>query len=595
MQQALDRAAAAGLTDRTDLSENERLVAVLAGRSTALVPLVRAARNAPRVEGSQRTTVERNDSGWTAAIDLDVTISGGVVDTLRFELPPQLQAMPDITPLIPAKIVEIPGEVNRWLVLRPVEPLVGSQHLRLRGPIAVATGERLRVPDVRPIGFGSLRRIVLLPTISNDQHFFWKTRGLKYEQLPASFSSASPHTEVERTCEVVAKGFEAILNSIEKSIHRPRVRLADIRLALFDGVSGYGVAGFDLDPAGSENCLLELPADERLLHARVNDGPAVLKQIAPNQWSVAGGPARLPQRIEIVFSVDRSNSTGIEFRAPTLVGFAVDQTIWSITSPGIVTAATDSTVLPAISPLEAALIRLEAGSAMLESAGDQLANETEDQAARVYSAWAHRLSIQRAAIDRERKRPGSKSSPDAAIDAAIRTVDGVQARLERSIGAKAKSASNDQMALAAEPALIWTRVVDQDHSASIFSTAGPGTVLSIHLVPTSADSLAIRFVLAIACSGFIAGAFWVSRRGDFQSAIARWPWAAAVLAGVAWWLWLSPSFAGLVIVAASVGYAFRGPGRRLPAKDTARTRASDQRSSIVTSLTPTRHFPTQAD
>ena len=596
-QQTLDRAVTEGLVDRVKLLDSQRLVAALVGTTNSGIPTLRVAPNSPRVDGSQRTTIERSGSGWMGAVDLDLTISGGVLDTLRFELPPQWSVAPEVIPAMSSKVVEVPGEANRRLILRPAEPLIGAQHLRLRAPIAVAAGERVRVPDVRPLGLGLVRRIVLLPTSSNEQKYYWETRGLNFEPLPASFASTSPNTEIERTCQVVGDGFEATLKSVEKTIQRPRVRLADIRLVLPDEQRGYGIASFDLDPAGGESCLLELPAEDRLLHASLNDGPAVLTQIAPNQWKVSGGAARLPQRIDIIFVVDRAADVGDparEYHAPALIGFAVDQTLWSVATPRAGDVSSAAAEAHAISSLDAALIRIQSASAMLESAGDQLSNESSGRAARVYSTWARRLSAERAVIDRERVRLGPSSS-DAAIDAAIRTVDGIQARLARNLEAQRNLEPPDRTEISDDAAAIWNSVIGQDRQWSDISVAGPGAILTIGPERSAADSLAGRILLALACSGLIAGLFWLGQRAEFHHAVARWPWLPGVFAGLAWWLWLSPSIAGWAIMAASVFHAYRFNWRRSRIQDIQPPREAAKGSSVMTSLTPTQHFQTHGD
>jgi hypothetical protein len=596
-QHAIDRASAAGMIDRADLSDSERLVAVLEGTAGAEAPRIRIARNAPRVEGSQRTTVKRNGGGWTATVDLDLTISEGVLDGLRLEFPPQFSSVAQVSPAIPSKIVDVPGEVNRQLVLRPAEPLVGVQRIRFEGPIALGAGERLKVPDIRPLGLGSVRRIVLLPTSSNEQEYFWETRGLNFEPLPASFSATSPHTEIQRTCQVVGEHFEATLKSIEKSIHGPRIRLADIRLAMSDEANGCGIATFDLEPAGNKSSVLELPVDERLLHARVNDGPAVLTLIAPNQWRVAGGSARLPQRIEIMFAIDRSSTVAdppTTYRGPTLVGVAVDQTLWSLTTPGDASAASAGPELPAISSLDAELIRLQACSAMLESAADQLSNETSQQSARVYSDWLRRLSAQHAAIDRERVRIRPATS-DATVDAALRTADAIRSRLERAVGSQPNARPADQASLPADVAIVWSSVEDQERLPSIFSTAGPAPILSIRPLRSTAYSLWLRVLLGLASSAVVAAAFWLARRSEVQGVLAHWPWVPGVLAGLAWWLWLAPSVAGWVIAGASILYAYRDRWHGSPVRPSDSKRALNQGSSIIGASAPTPRFSGPSD
>src|SRR5207237_9354961 len=112
--------------------------------------------------------------------------------------------------------VDVAGEDRRQLVLRPPEPIAGTQHLRLTIPLSPAAGHRVRVPDVRPVGLGQLRRFVRLPTSANEQQLSWEPRGLEFEPLPRSFSLASPATEIYLICRVIGETFEATLKSVEK-------------------------------------------------------------------------------------------------------------------------------------------------------------------------------------------------------------------------------------------------------------------------------------------------------------------------------------------------------------------------------------------
>jgi len=231
---------------------------------------------------------------------------------------------------------------------------------------------------------------------------------------------------------------------------------------------------------------------------------------------------------------------------------------------------------------------------MLESVGDQLSNESSDQAARVYSTWARRLSAERSVIDRERVRLGPSSS-DAAIDAVIRTVEGIQARPARNLEAHTNLEPPAGTELSDDSAVIWNSVVGQDRQWSDFSVAGPGAVLTIGPERSAADTLAGRILLALASSGLIAGLFWLGRRAEFHHAVSRWPWLPGVLAGLAWWLWLSPSLAGWAIVAASVFHAYRPDWRRSRTQGIHPPREAAKGSSVATSLTPTQHFQSHLD
>ena len=72
------------------------------------------------------------------------------------------------------ELIDVPGENRRQLVLRPAEPWTGTVRLHLSGPMITPAGQRVRVPDVRPLGVAQLHRYVLLPTRSGEQNLSWE-------------------------------------------------------------------------------------------------------------------------------------------------------------------------------------------------------------------------------------------------------------------------------------------------------------------------------------------------------------------------------------------------------------------------------------
>jgi hypothetical protein len=65
-------------------------------------------------------------------------------------------------------------------------------------------------------------------------------------------------------------------------------------------------------------------------------------------------------------------------------------------------------------------------------------------------------------------------------------------------------------------------------------------------------SILLLSVLAVLCI----------RRGDFQEVTWGWPHSVAVAAGLAWWLWLWPSYVGwLPIIVVALTTLYRGRRR----------------------------------
>ncbi|HEV2971624.1 MAG TPA: hypothetical protein VGY55_16730 [Pirellulales bacterium] len=584
-QQAIERALSDGLLDASALAV-QRVVTCLAGKPTAAPVAMQITPNAPHIAGVERTTMRRGGDTWTAAVDLDLKISGGVLDALRFDLPAQWSAATEISPTMASEMVDVPGESRKQLVLRPAEPLIGTQHIRLSGPVAVAAGQRLRVPDIRPVGLGPLRRFVLLPTNSNEQQLAWEQRGLNVEPLPGSFIPNSPRMEVYRTCQVIGDSFEATLKSIEKAIERPRVRLADIRVTSLSDQTGFGTAAFDLESAGATGCLLEMPPEDHLLQVRANDAPAVLKRIAGNRWSVSAGGGKLPQRIEIVFLVDRPagefESATRTYRAPSLLGYSVDQTLWTLAgSPGAV-AKEGQRRVKSVSPLEWEIIQLEAASSLLDSAASVLSDETVQPIAEIFAPWARRYLAARAAVERERAR-NTAAMADPAANAVLHSVDEAEAKLARKLGTQPLfDDRSGKQRVADEATDIWKVVEDEDLGAAMFSVTGSDGLLVVTYSAESVDGLATRLLIALVGAIAVAAAFWLVGRPGFREALVRWPYWIAGLGGVLWWLWLAPSVVGIAIIAASLGFAYWEKRTRRDVFAPGPPRMTRGRSSVVT-------------
>jgi hypothetical protein len=555
-QSAVDRARKDGLLESGTL-ERDRLALCLIGKPAGdTMPALRIERNAPHVTAIEKTTVERADDAWTATVDLDLDVAGGVVDSLRFELPAHWNGPTKIVPDMPMEIVDIPGENRRQMILRPAEPITGAWRMSLKGVIAAA-GQRVRVPDIRPLGLGSVRRFVLLPTHSNEQQLVWETRGLNVEPLPAGFATGSPQLEIYRTCQVVGETFEATLKSVEKAIGQPHVRLADIAVSSPDGRNGYGTAAFDLEPAGSANCVLELAEHTRLIHIRVNGLPAAVHPVAqsPLILSVALGSGKLPQHIEVVFQCqlpfEAPGATERRLPAPVLVRTPVEATLWTLAGPlgRESSAATNATT---IAPLQQEMDRLQAAWQLLNSAAAVLAEESPETASAWYAPWARRLLVDRSAIQRQQ---GVESATDAgrSIDAETRSIDEQGARLAHRIGT---SKLLSELSAARPPAegvmQLWQASDPANQAAAGFYVHGFSPALGLVLPHSGPSSWSLRLATALAGATIVGLFFWIGARPGIRVLTIRWPYWVGVVVGLAWWLALNPSLLGLAIVAVSV-------------------------------------------
>jgi phage shock protein PspC (stress-responsive transcriptional regulator) len=76
--------------------------------------------------------------------------------------------------------------------------------------------------------------------------------------------------------------------------------------------------------------------------------------------------------------------------------------------------------------------------------------------------------------------------------------------------------------------------------------------LTLKITLSTDSERAIRVVSALIFAIGAAIVLYLLQRGYLAEWLIRWPYAFGVAAGLAWWLWLSPSVIGLAIVAVCV-------------------------------------------
>ena len=95
----------------------------------------------------------------------------------------------------------------------------------------------------------------------------------------------------------------------------------------------------------------------------------------------------------------------------------------------------------------------------------------------------------------------------------------------------------------------WQRFVEEGHAVS-YTTSGTQDTITLDYRPIAAQSWLARLA---GIAGFLVAvglAALFIRRGLLGNWFARWPYLFGVGCGLAWWLWLSPSAVGLLIVLA---------------------------------------------
>ncbi len=348
-----------------------RPVAAFLLGSTQTSLKVKLSANIPETEAREVIVVERDQDLWTATVDYQVTVRGGLVDVLRFEIPPQWSEPHQVDRTAARlEIVPIPGESRRQLVVYPQEPIADQFHIKIRGRIVPSMGDRLRVPDVLPRRpeTGSLRRAAERVGITTGRLGNDRPDAVHGARRLANAPIASAANEL------LPGAGRALSGGAQehRAGQRPTAGAAGRYLRRLAPDGGFaGVASFDLDPAGSAQAVLNVPPEVELVHLSVAGLPVAAAPAGPDSWRVALQSTQLPQRIEAVFRGALAARSGtinrVQVSAPGIEGVEVDRTLWTVYGPP---SAGPALLEPTgnLTPVRQELSRLEAAESILDLA-----------------------------------------------------------------------------------------------------------------------------------------------------------------------------------------------------------------------------------
>jgi hypothetical protein len=100
----------------------------------------------------------------------------------------------------------------------------------------------------------------------------------------------------------------------------------------------------------------------------------------------------------------------------------------------------------------------------------------------------------------------------------------------------------------AEFATLWQQSLGVDQAAARYGVEGRAESLTLHYGLVDPGGLLGRCTAAVLLVVLAAAVLLLLERGLLWNCFARWPYAFAVVVGLAWWLWLWPSPFGLALV-----------------------------------------------
>jgi hypothetical protein len=526
----------------------------------------RVVRNRPSTTGRMVTAVRRQTDGWWAEVDLHLTVDGGVLDTLRLDIPSDWTGPFQVPEGISTTISDLAGKSRCYLLLRPEQAVRGDFQVRLRGPISSASRERIRVPDVTLLDAQNVESFVLLPTRVDQQRIIWERSGLQAKPLPESLRPLRGPADLPY--EALRPRFQATIKDIQLESGLAFAFLADHSLELDAAGNVLGVSIFDLQPGGRSECRLIVPPQCQVLHVTVADLPVSLLPDERQQFRIPLGSQPLPQRIRVLFSSqldpDADKSSIHALQAPKLQGIHVEKTAWTIRyperSPWQLVSSGSETDQKSVDWL-----RVRSLDRLIAQAEDVLKDGDPEEIVRWYVPWTRRWATMRSRLTAE---VAGAESDDDAVDRELAQFDENHRRIAERLDVQAHTLlAKNEARQVFETHDTW-RIVSEPHQVTRTLIATSDAQLpQIQRIEPPQPARSPTLTVAAMVAGLTLLVMLLLPHPALEEPMRRYPELLGVLLGAIWWWAFAASFVGFLLFSTSLVWfllrRFRRRRRRL--------------------------------
>ncbi|MCI0362210.1 MAG: hypothetical protein L0211_27335 [Planctomycetaceae bacterium] len=308
-------------------------------------PAIEIQPNQPQAFGHLLVRLIPGEPAWSVEVDAVVELESGVLDVLRFELPPEVSLPLSITPAVEHEVIAIPGQTGQLLVVRPQRAIEQRLQLTIRGQLRGDFGSAATLPAIELRGVPRLRKLVALPvrdmaesnmahkgTSDAGQRIQWATTGMQAIESSALPAEAAALPAGFECYEVVAPRPSAVASMQEQSL-APTVQAAQHEVQVNRDRSIAGRTNLEVLPRGARYFDLVIPPGCRLVHAAIENVPAQPDRRVAGRFRIPALSGPQPQHIEIVYWATLDPvQTGEEadFIPPRIDGATTLQTRWSV-------------------------------------------------------------------------------------------------------------------------------------------------------------------------------------------------------------------------------------------------------------------------
>jgi hypothetical protein len=249
---------------------------------------------------------------------------------------------------------------------------------------------------------------------------------------------------------------------------------------------------------------------------------------------------------------------------PLITDLDTVRTLWTVRGPAGMKIVAEPIAAHRATAIRQEMLRLSNTSSLVESASEIIFDSPADEVHGWYAPWAARMAVSDARLSQLRWRPEAAPQYDAPAVDAIRTQqEGVATRLKTT---EVLQRLREQTAVTPQNQDVWAIGQHPGSDVACFSFIGDMGEIPVTFSFDEGPArwphwLAALAVLAVGWAGYV-----FVQRGYLSAKIVEWPYALGVMAGLAWWLWCSPSLLGWVLVAVCLVGALRPPAHCYPVR-----------------------------